>query len=59
MSMLFINYCMMISFFGVVLLAFLALCCFVNVEALRLPHGTKTMKGLSLLGAAFVIHKLT
>jgi hypothetical protein len=54
MSILMINYCMMVSIAGVILLIFLAFCCFVNVEALRLPHGTKNLKGLSLLGAALV-----
>jgi hypothetical protein len=59
MSPLFINYCMLLSFAGVILLVTLSFCCFMGVEALRLSDDVRIWKGFSLFCAALVIKLLT
>jgi hypothetical protein len=48
------NYILYISVSGIILLTFLSFCCFINVEAMRLPKGTKNGKGFATLIAALV-----
>ena len=54
MAGLCLNYCIFVSVAGVVLLFFLAICCFVNVEALQLPKGSKNSKGVAVLFSSIV-----
>lgn len=50
-----LNYCLYISVAGTILLFFLAICCFVNMEILELPHGKKNQRGVAVLVASIVL----
>jgi hypothetical protein len=49
-----INYYFIISIAGFILLTFLGLCCFINVEALKLKKDHKNISGLACWVAACV-----
>ncbi len=49
-----INYYFIISVAGFLLLTFLGICCFINVEALKLKTEHKNLSGLACLVAACV-----
>lgn len=49
-----LNYCLFISVAGCALLVFFAFCCFVNLEALRLPKDSKNSRGFAVLFSAIV-----
>ena len=49
-----LNYCIFISVAGTALLFFLSICCFFNVEALRLPKDSKNSRGFAVLFSSIV-----
>jgi hypothetical protein len=51
-----INYYFIISVAGFLLLTFLGICCFINVEALKLKTEHKNLSGLACLVAACVYY---
>lgn len=53
-----LNYCIFISIAGMALLFFFAICCFVNVEALKLPKDSKNSRGFAVLFSSIVIINL-
>jgi hypothetical protein len=54
MAGLFLDYCLFMSIGGTILLLFLSFCCFIDMEAMRLPHGSHNRKGGAVLVAALV-----
>lgn len=48
------TYCMYISFAGAIFFFFIAICCFIGMEALKLPQGKKVQRGLEVLLTAIV-----
>lgn len=54
MAGLCLDYCLFISIAGTILLLFMSFCCFINMEALRLPHDGHNRKGGAVLVAALV-----
>jgi hypothetical protein len=48
------TYVLYISVVGVILLTFLSFCCFINMEALKIPAESKNKKGFATLVAAIV-----
>jgi hypothetical protein len=49
-----LNYCIFISVAGAALLFFFAICCFANLEALRLPNDSKNSRGFAVLFSSIV-----
>ena len=47
-------YCMYLSFAGTIFFVFIAFCCFVGMEALKLPKGESAKIGLEVLLSAIV-----
>lgn len=49
------TFCMYLSMVGAVFFFFLALCCFVGMEALHLPKGKKVQRGMEVFAAGLVL----
>jgi hypothetical protein len=48
------TYCMYLSFAGAIFFVFIAFCCFVGMEALKLKEGTRAIRGFQVLLTAIV-----